>query len=162
MIQPNNPTGAPASGPAGIQRPGHDDYQELLDVWEHSVRATHYFLNEEDMLLFCALTPQYLELLDLYCMRDAGGRISGILGVGSEKIEMLFVRPDERGRGLGRELLHFALQELGLRRVDVNEQNEQACRFYRAAGFGVAGRTTTDGIGMPYPLLQLEWKGGAA
>ena len=143
--------------PGGIRQPGPHDYQEILDVWEHSVRATHYFLEEIHIQLFRALIPQYLELVDLYCTRDAGGAISGFLGVSSEKIEMLFVRPDQRGLGIGGALLAFALRQLGLRRVDVNEQNIQACGFYRHAGFAITGRSATDSMGMPYPLLHFEY-----
>lgn len=143
--------------PPGIQRPGPHDFQEILDVWERSVRATHYFLNEDDVLLFRALIPQYLELVDLYCTRDAAGAISGFLGVTADKIEMLFVRPSERRSGIGGALLRFAVEQLGLRRVDVIEQNQQAITFYQKAGFTVAGRTETDGMGRSYPLLQLEY-----
>ncbi|TCZ74180.1 GNAT family N-acetyltransferase [Flaviaesturariibacter aridisoli] len=163
MIQPDNllPYAHP-SVPGGIQQPGTHDFQEILDVWENSVRATHYFLKEADILLFRALIPQYLELVDLYCTRDATGAISGFLGVAAAKIEMLFIRPDQRGLGIGGTLLSFALHRLGLRRVDVNEQNTQACAFYRHAGFTETGRSDKDGMGMPYPLLHFTYDAGTA
>ena len=44
---------------------------------------------------------------------------------------MLFIHPDEQGKGYGKTLLEFAVNERGFRKVDVNEQNEQAFRFYR-------------------------------
>ena len=39
---------------------------------------------------------------------------------------MLFVAPEKRGRGLGRELVEYLVARRGVRRVDVNEQNAQA------------------------------------
>ncbi|RYZ58725.1 MAG: GNAT family N-acetyltransferase [Chitinophagaceae bacterium] len=158
MIQPDEtlPYQNP-SIPGGVQRPGPHDFQEILDVWENSVRATHYFLKEEDIFLFRALIPQYLELLDLYCVRDAAGSINGFLGAAGGKIEMLFVHPDQRGAGIGGLLLRYAIEQLNLSKVDVNEQNEQARGFYEHAGFRVVGRSERDHMGMPYPLLYLEY-----
>lgn len=40
--------------------------------------------------------------------------------------------------------------------VDVNEQNEQAVGFYKRMGFTINGRTDTDGLGKPYPILQMK------
>lgn len=68
---------------------------------------------------------------------------------------MLFVHADTRGRGVGRALLDHAVRELGVRTVDVNEQNEQAVGFYAHSGFTVTARSETDGEGRPYPLLHL-------
>ncbi|RYZ21398.1 MAG: GNAT family N-acetyltransferase [Chitinophagaceae bacterium] len=145
-----------------IGRPGTNDFEEILEVWESSVRATHFFLREEDIIRFRALIPRYVELLDLYCTRDADGAISGFLGTAGGKIEMLFIRPDQRGKGIGSALLRFAVHDLGLRHVDVNEQNGQARTFYLHAGFRIAGRSEKDGMGKPYPLLHLEWEGTSA
>jgi putative acetyltransferase len=142
-----------------IGRPGTHDFEEILELWEESVRATHFFLREEDIVRFRSLIPHYLELLDLYCTRDADGAISGFMGSASGKIEMLFIRPDQRGRGIGRALLRYAVDSLQLRKVDVNEQNGQARDFYLHAGFRIAGRSEKDGMGKPYPLLHLEWEG---
>ncbi|TCJ12692.1 GNAT family N-acetyltransferase [Flaviaesturariibacter flavus] len=152
-------TQATTEAGALIGRPGSTDFEEMLELWERSVRATHFFLREEDIVRFRALIPRYLELLDLYCTRDATGAISGFLGTAGGKIEMLFIRPDQRGRGIGSALLRFAVHGLGLRQVDVNEQNGQAKTFYLHAGFRIAGRSERDGMGKPYPLLHMEWEG---
>lgn len=52
-----------------------------------------------------------------------------------------------------------AIAALGARRVDVNEQNEQALGFYRRLGFAQVGRSPLDGEGRPYPLLHLAQAG---
>ena len=71
-------------------------------------------------------------------------------------IEMLFIAPEWRGRGIGARLVHYAVDELGCSRVEVNEQNTQAEGFYRRMGFVRRGRSDFDGEGKPYPILQLE------
>lgn len=71
-------------------------------------------------------------------------------------LEMLFVAPHARGKGLGRQLVEYLVRERGIRRVDVNEQNTQAAGFYARLGFRATGRDATDSSGRPYPILHLS------
>ncbi len=140
-----------------IQQLFPSDFAEITDVWEGSVRATHDFLREEDIQKMKPLVrDEYLHLVTLFGIRDAEGRILGFIGVAGNKIEMLFVHPDARGKGIGKQLLGYAIHYLGTDEVDVNEQNGQAVGFYRHAGFKVTGRSERDGQGQPFPLLHLK------
>lgn len=132
------------------------DFAELALVWEASVRATHDFLRPADFEQIKAmLVPDFFPAVKLYLVRGDSGAVLGFLGVSDEMVEMLFIHPDSRGGGVGKRLLRFAIGELGLRRVDVNEQNAQAVGFYRHMGFLDTGRSPLDGMGKPYPLLHL-------
>lgn len=132
-------------------------FDEIIAVWEASVRATHHFLKEEDILYFKPLIRnEYLQAVNLFCIRDERGHIAGFLGTSEDKVEMLFIDPAYRGRGIGKALLHYAVEELGIRKVDVNEQNEGATGFYLHYGFEVVGRSEVDGTGKPYPILSME------
>ena len=143
-----------------IQKLLPPDFAEATDVWEASVRATHDFLREEDIQKMKPLVrDEYLHLVTLFGIRDADGRITGFIGVAGNKIEMLFIHPDARGRGIGKRLLEFATGPLGADEVDVNEQNAQAVGFYLHAGFKVTGRSELDGQGQPFPLLHLKRTG---
>ena len=66
------------------------------------------------------------------------------MGLSDELIEMLFVHPDEQGKGYGKQLMQYALHEKHIYKVDVNEQNEKAHRFYLHMGFQLIGRDETD------------------
>lgn len=133
------------------------DYPAIVEVWEASVRATHDFVTEEDILFFRPLVRDGLPRTDqLLCARAADNSLTGFIGVTGRKIEMLFVHPDWRGKGVGRCLLEHAVSVLGASDVDVNEQNEQAVAFYRRMGFVVVGRSDLDGTGKPYPILQMR------
>lgn len=131
------------------------DFAELAHVWEASVAATHHFLRREDFLLLRGMIVEFFEQVDLVHATGADGRITGFLGTSDDKVEMLFIHPDERGHGIGKGLLRYAIEQLGIRKVDVNEQNEQAVGFYQRMGFQVIGRSAVDGMGKPYPLLCL-------
>ncbi len=72
-------------------------------------------------------------------------------------IEMLFVHADARGKDIGKTLLNYAVDNLGAKFVDVNEQNGQGVGFYMHMGFRVIGQSDFDGQGGPFPLLHLEF-----
>ncbi|HEX6333981.1 MAG TPA: GNAT family N-acetyltransferase [Flavisolibacter sp.] len=136
-----------------------EDYDEIAEVWEASVRATHDFLSEEHLQLFRPIVRnQAVHAVDLFCVRDGQGAILGFLGTSGDKIEMLFLRPGARGKGIGRALLEYAVHQLRIFKVDVNEQNRQALDFYRHCGFEVMSRSELDGMGLPYPLLHMEFR----
>jgi putative acetyltransferase len=138
-----------------ITIPSEKDFDEITALWERSVRATHHFLKEEDIRYFRPLVRnQYLGMVKLYCIRDED-RIKGFLGLSDDKIEMLFIDPELRGKGIGGKLLKFAIHELGYSQVDVNEQNTEALAFYKRYGFEVVGRTEKDATGRDYPILNL-------
>lgn len=135
------------------------EYPAIVELWEASVRATHHFLKEEDILYFKPLIlNHYLDAVELSCIRDDSGVILGFQGVAEENLEMLFIHPDQRGKGIGKALLVHAVQNLGIKKVDVNEQNEQALGFYQHYGFKVISRSELDPSGKPYPILHMELK----
>ena len=133
-----------------------EDYQTLIDLWEASVRATHHFLPEAEILALRPLILEhYFDAVTLHCARTEEGLIAGFSGVHEGKLEMLFVAPETRGYGVGRQLVEHAIGQCGATLVDVNEQNEQAVGFYLKMGFTVTGRSPLDGQGKPYPLLHM-------
>lgn len=129
---------------------------KLLEVWEASVRASHHFLTEADIV---RLTPQaegalrYIETL--WVMQD-GERPVGFMGVQERKIEMLFLHPDYFRRGLGKTFVERAFRDLDVEYVDVNEQNPNATKFYEQMGFKVFNRTECDSEGNPFPILEMK------
>jgi len=133
-----------------------EDYPALIEIWESAVKATHHFLSDEDFEFYKSHIPIYFQHVSLYVYRDNGGKITAFLGVSDDSIEMLFVDNKERGTGIGKVLLDYAVNTLNARRVDVNEQNTQALNFYYHLGFVEVDRSEYDGEGKEYPILHLE------
>ncbi|WBX70107.1 GNAT family N-acetyltransferase [Tenacibaculum retecalamus] len=135
------------------------EYQEVINVWESSVRATHNFLSEEDIAYFKPLILNtYLDAVELRCIRNNKKEIVGFLGVAEQNLEMLFISPKYRGKKIGKTLLNYAINNLNITKTDVNEQNEQAVGFYKYCGFETKGRSEFDSSGKPYPILHMELK----
>lgn len=140
-----------------IENAHKEDYPELLEVWEASVRATHDFLSEDAISsLRPLILEQYFDAVELRCVRSEEGKILGFCGVADGNLEMLFIAPDSRGHGIGTALCRHTVDRLGVVSVDVNEQNPQALGFYRHLGFKIVGRSPLDGQGNPFPLLHLS------
>lgn len=132
------------------------DHSTLLEIWEKSVRATHDFLPEAMIhQLKPLIMNEYFHHVQLNkYMIDQ--QIVGFLGTSDDNIEMLFILPEYRRSGIGQALVNFAIQQLHIYKVDVNEQNIQAVNFYKKIGFQTIGRSELDGQGNPYPLLHLH------
>lgn len=141
-----------------LTSPRKTDYPALLILWEASVRATHHFLKEEDIEFFKKTIQEenVFDLVDLTVVQGEEGKILGFMGVAGESLEMIFLAPEARGRGIGKLLMQHALEDWRIRKVDVNEQNEAALRFYERFGFEVVGRSELDGTGKPYPILHMQ------
>lgn len=134
---------------------GRKDYEELITVWESSVRATHYFLSENDIMTYRSLIlNEYFDQVRLYAIK-IGEEVMGFTGISKKSIQMLFIHPDARGKGLGKRLIEFAKKEHDAYMVDVNEQNEQAVGFYQKLGFVTIERSEIDGAGKPFPVLTM-------
>lgn len=89
---------------------GKNDMDNILHVWESSVRATHNFLSEDDIT---SIKPQVIEGVNhvskLLCIRNKKGTIRAFIGVHDDKIEMLFVSNDSRGKGIGKNLSLYCI-----------------------------------------------------
>lgn len=134
-----------------------ENYAEMLDVWENSVRATHNFITEEDIEFFKPIImEQAFPAVTLKCVKSQSGSILGFVGIHDKKIEMLFVLDNERGRGIGKLLLKHAVEKFNATSVDVNEQNPLAVDFYKHMGFKVLSRSPVDDMGKPFPILHMK------
>lgn len=135
---------------------GAAEFPVLAEIWADAVHATHDFLDPADFARIQGnLTSAYFPAVSLL-VAEHSGRAVGFAGVLDGGLEMLFVSPAAAGHGVGSALLQHVVDQHGVTRVDVNEQNPAAFGFYVRRGFEVVGRSETDGDGRPYPILHLR------
>lgn len=131
--------------------------QQLLMVWEKSVRETHLFLSDIEIENIKKYVPEALNgISHLIIANDEDGHSVAFMGIEDEVLEMLFITPEQRGKGLGKALLGFGIEKYGVKQLTVNEQNPQAKGFYEHLGFKVYKRTDNDEQGNPYPILYMR------
>lgn len=131
--------------------------EQLLEVWESSVRATHLFLSENQIEDIRKYVPQALrEIPHLIIVENENHVPMGFMGIVEQHLEMLFVSDEERGKGLGKKLLQYGMAKYDINDLAVNEQNPLAKGFYEHMGFKIYKRTDYDEQGNPYPLLYMS------
>lgn len=129
----------------------------LTELWKRSVKATHDFLSADEIAAIKEYVPQALSgVTVLVVARNEQQVMTAFLGLDGSRIEMLFVSPNERGKGIGKALIQKAVERYGAWEVTVNEQNPQAVGFYEHMGFTVYKRSDLDEQGNPYPMLYMK------
>lgn len=137
--------------------------QELIDqlliIWEASVRATHLFLSDKEILAIKEYVPQALTgIPHLIVAENEKDPPFAFMGIADQTLEMLFIAPTMRGQGIGKQLIQYGIDTYGINHVAVNEQNPEAKGFYEHMGFSIYKRTELDEQGNPYPLLYMKLK----
>lgn len=129
----------------------------LLTVWESSVKDSHSFLSLSEIENIKQYVPQALENVAILItdVNDNNNPVA-FMGIENNKLEMLFVRADKRGKGLGTKLIQLGIKEYSINDLRVNEQNPSAKKFYENNGFRIYNRTELDEQGNPYPLLFMK------
>ena len=129
--------------PIEIQ-PYRDSFKEqMVTVWEKSVRATHDFLTPADVDYYKEIVVKIdFSFFQVFCLTQEDN-VLGFIGIVDNKIEMLFLSPEYIGQGLGKTL-------------DVNEENHNAVKFYLKFGFVPYDRTEKDSEGKDFPILKMR------
>ena len=131
--------------------------EQLIEVWESSVKATHLFLSEKEIEKIKEYVPQALKKIGhlIIIVNEINNPVA-FMGIENYKLEMLFVSAVQRGKSLGTKLIQYGIREYSINELTVNEQNPEAKGFYEHNGFQVYKRTETDEQENPYPLLYMK------
>ncbi|WP_323054059.1 glutamine-hydrolyzing GMP synthase [Helicobacter sp. MIT 21-1697] len=134
--------------------------EALLDLWEDSVRASHYFLNDKHIAEIRLEVKSTLQSSQNIITAKDKEDFLGFIGVEKDCIEMLFVAPKAFKKGVGKALIKEAmnryLKDYKRIQVNCNEQNTQGLSFYQYLGFEKRGRSAKDSKGRAFPIVHLE------
>lgn len=130
---------------------------QLLEVWKDSVKATHLFLSNEEIENIKKYVPETIRgVSHLVIIENESHQPIAFMGIENKKLEMLFVKNSERGKGFGKQLLNYGIENYHINELAVNEQNPNAKDFYEYMGFKTYKRTELDEQGNPYPILYMR------
>ena len=107
--------------------------QQLVEVWQRSVQATHLFLSAPEIAAIRTYVPQALCGVEhLIVAQDESGTPVGFMGVQENRLEMLFLDPEAHGQGLGARLLCLGMEQYGV--SDRERAEPGGSRFLPAHG----------------------------
>ena len=130
---------------------------QLVEVWEDSVKATHLFLSDEEIKNIKKYVPQAISGVEnLIIIENESHQPIAFMGIEDKKLEMLFIKNNERGKGLGKKLLNYGIENYNVNELAVNEQNPNSKGFYEYMGFKTYKRSELDEQGNPYPILYMR------
>lgn len=134
--------------------------QELIDqlvhIWRKSVVASHTFLTSNDINEIEKFVPIALENINTLLIVEEQWKPVGFAGADGSKLEMLFIDPELRGKGIGKQIVQNLIANYQVTEVAVNEQNPLAKGFYEHLGFKVYRREPLDEQGNPFPILYMK------
>ncbi len=79
--------------------------KKLLKVWESSVKATHLFLSNNEIQNIKKSVLQALKNISHLIVLENENEIPvAFMGIEKQKLEMLFVLPEEMGKGYGKKI----------------------------------------------------------
>ena len=130
--------------------------EQLISLWEESVIASHHFLNKQDIEKLIPFVRIGINSIDKLIVKYEVDTPTAFMGIEGNKIEMLFVSSNYFRNGIGKELMNYAINNLNIKFVDVNEQNPNAFEFYEYMGFRTFERSELDDQGNPFPILKMK------
>ena len=97
--------------------------EQLLKVWESSVKATHLFLSEDEISNIKQYVSQALNFVPILLVAEnENGNPMGFMGVADKTLEMLFISNENRGQGIGKQLMQYGIKNYSINELAVNEQ----------------------------------------
>ncbi len=129
---------------------------KLYIIWEKSVRATHLFLKEDDIINISKYVRKYLIDIKHLIIAEKEYDIIGFMGIENKKLEMLFIDPKFIKKGIGRKFIEYAIENYDIKEVSVNEQNINAYNFYKHIGFKDYKRDEYDDLGNNFPIIHMK------
>lgn len=130
--------------------------KSLINIWEPAVIKTHTFLTSKEIENIKEYVPLAIKSVSILLIAIANKEVIAFIGINDQKIEMLFVKNEFQGLGIGKKLIEYAKSNYNINEVTVNEQNQKALGFYKHIGFQEYKRSDLDEQGNPYPIIYMK------
>lgn len=131
------------------------DTRTLSAIWLEASLIAHPFIGRQRLLeQRLIIEDKYLPNSETWvaCQEN---KALGFISLLDKFVGGIFVAPGQQGKGVGRQLIAYALERKGQLTLEVYTQNEQALRFYKSLGFREVSRRPYDDEGMPFENARL-------
>ena len=118
------------------------DTDKIMDIWLKSNVSVHDFIPKDYWLKNYNDVKSAIEEAEVYVyVDDKTNDIVAFIGLNCDYIEGLFVKENERSKGIGKALLDCAKGKKSKLTLDVYAKNIRAIRFYEREHFVVEKRS---------------------
>ena len=128
-----------------INRSDKNEYIAMADSFYNSDAVSHPIKKENFEAAFDAAINNnlFIKLYILECEKSVAGYAAIAVTFTTEGggktlwLDELYVKPDFRGHGLGKELIHFLKEDESVKRIrlEITPENEKAKKLYISEGF---------------------------
>ena len=145
-----------------IRQAKQEDLARIAEIEIFNYRLNFYPIFRNDEFYFQELRvpnliQNYLQAEDFlnntYVYDD--GVVKGFIRLAGQEVKKLFVEPILQGKGIGADLLAFAIKEKNVHFLWALEKNTRAIAFYRKQGFSVTNEKKLEEDTEEY-LVRLE------
>lgn len=121
-----------------IRRMEARDLEAVASIWLASNLEAHSFIPAEYWRGNYEAVKAALAQAEMYVYEDAAG-VLGFVGLSGDYVEGIFVAPDARSHGIGRQLLDHVKATHRCLELNVYAKNRRAVEFYQREGFELKG-----------------------
>ncbi|HDV7161619.1 TPA: N-acetyltransferase [Yersinia enterocolitica] len=140
-----------------------DDIDAVMQLWLTSTIAAHPFIaeqywHESAPLVRNTYLPAARTWVYLYSKTIGDENpIAGFISILEDQlVGALFVAQPFHGQGIGKALMEHVQQHYHALTLEVYQQNQRACHFYRKQGFNLIGKTYN--AETKSTILTLHWQ----
>ena len=116
-----------------------NDVDCVVNIWRKASDLAHPFLTrafqDAEAENVRHVYPKFAEIW----VNEHDGQVIGFIALIDAEVGAIFLDPDHHGKGMGREMMDFAVRQRGSLTVEVFRDNAIGRAFYDAYGFKQTG-----------------------
>lgn len=121
------------------------DIDRVMDIWLNTSIIAHDFIDSDYWRdNYTVVKEKYMPICDTYVYED-DNQIKGFISMlRFNFIGAIFIDNDERGKGIGSELMNFVKAKYNNLLLEVYKDNSQSINFYKKHGFEIISENLSD------------------
>lgn len=109
---------------------------EILDVYDKSISDLNNEISKDSLEQIKNNTKEMIKSVEnLIIVKNEEENIIGFMGCENENLEMLYLHPDYKNKGLGKELINIAINNHNVNKTQVTKINTNGIDFLSHMGF---------------------------
>lgn len=131
------------------------DLSVVMKIWSEANKSAHDFVREEYWEDHYSDVEEALAKAEVYVYEEEKSHeVIGFVGLQDDYIAGIFVKEDNRSRGVGKQLLDFVKKKRMSLSLSVYQKNVRAVSFYQREQFIIRSENVEDSTGEKELIMQ--------